>query len=142
VNRLLTGKRYALFGPGRWGSNNIDLGVKVGYDDINNTLVLGEIAFEKNGSIPEVSYGTHFFNDLVEANIIPVAIYPEQKGTCIDERFLLEAPNLLPKMVPDLGAYAHVVRLIHMPGTTDGCLLHIYQDARNQKGIGFSAPPS
>lgn len=142
LNRLLEGKRYALLGPGRWGSNDINLGVKVGYEDINNTLVLGEIAFSKNGSIPEVSYGTHFFNDLVEADIIPIAIYPEQKGTGIDEKFLMAAPNQLAKMAPDMARHADVVHLIHIPNVTNGNLLHIYQDARNQEGIGFYAPPS
>ena len=52
INGLLMDKRYALFGPGRWGSNDINLGVRVGYEDINNTLALGEIAFEADGSTP------------------------------------------------------------------------------------------
>ncbi len=142
INRLLEGKRYALLGPGRWGSNDINLGVRVGYEDINNTLVLGEIAFATNGSRPEVSYGTHFFNDLVEADIIPIAIYPEEKGTFINERFLLLAPNELSKTVPDMARHEDVVHLIHMPSAADGNLLHIYQDAQNQEGIGFSAPPA
>ncbi len=37
LNRSLEGRRYALFGPGRWGSNDINLGVRVGYEDINRT---------------------------------------------------------------------------------------------------------
>jgi hypothetical protein len=142
INRFLKGKRYALFGPGRWGSGNINLGVRAGYEDINNTLTLGEIAFEANGSTPEVSYGTHFFNDLVEAEIVPIAIYPDQKGTFIDEDFLLEANNLLPSDLPDHAHHASVVHLIHIPTSTEGQLLHIYQDGKKQEGIGFFGPPS
>ena len=144
INRHLEGKRYALFGPGRWGSNDLNLGVRVGYEDINNTLILGEVAFEKDGSTPEVSYGTHFFNDLVEANIIPIAIYPDQKGTrtSIDEGFLLNSANQLPAAFPDHAPHATVVHLIHVPASTNGNLLHIHQDARAQKGIGFFAPHS
>ncbi len=142
INRLLAEKRYALFGPGRWGSNDINLGVRVGYEDINNTLTLGEIAFEADGSTPEVSYGTHFFNDLVEAEIIPMAIYPDQKGTHIDERFLLKAPNELASMVPEMAHHASVVHLIHVPASTGGHLLHIYQDGQGQQGMGFFGPPS
>ena len=142
INRLLAEKRYALFGPGRWGSNDINLGVRVGYEDINNTLTLGEIAFEAGDSTPEVSYGTHFFNDLVEADIVPIAIYPDQKGTYIDEGFLREAANQLPDTLPDHAQYASVVHLIHVPASTNGQLLHIHQDGKNQEGMGFFAPDS
>jgi len=142
INRLLEGKRYALFGPGRWGSNDINLGVRVGYEDINNTLTLGEIAFEADGSTPEVSYGTHFFNDLVEADIIPIAIYPGQQGTHIDEGFLLKAANQLPATLPDHTQHASVVHLIHVPASTNGQLLHIHQDGKNQEGMGFFASDS
>ena len=142
INRLLAGKRYALFGPGRWGSNDINLGVRVGYEDINNTLTLGEIAFESGDSTPEVSYGTHFFNDLVEADIVPIAIYPDRQGAYIDEEFLLEAANQLPATLPDHAQHASVVHLIHVPASTNGQLLHIHQDGKNQEGMGFFAPDS
>ena len=142
INRMLEEKRYALFGPGRWGSNDINLGVRVGYEDINNTLILGEIAFASDDSTPEVSYGTHFFNDLVEAEIVPIAIYPDQQGTHINETFLLEADNQLQSMAPDLAQHAPVVNLIHVPASTDGHLLHIYQDGQKQEGMGFFAPHS
>jgi pyruvate, water dikinase len=142
INRHLEGKRYALFGPGRWGSNDINLGVRVGYDDINNTLTIGEVAFETDGSTPEVSHGTHFFNDLVEANIIPIAIYPDQKGTRIDEGFLLKAANQLPATFPDHARYASVVHLIHVPTATNGKFLHIHQDGKKQEGMGLFAPHS
>jgi hypothetical protein len=140
VNRFLTDKRYALFGPGRWGSNDINLGVRVGYEDISNTLILGEIAFEANGSTPEVSYGTHFFNDLVEAEIVPIAIYPDEKGTFMDEDFLLKAENRLTADLPDHAHHASVVHLIHVPTSTNGHLLHIYQDGKKQEGAGFFGP--
>ncbi len=65
LNKQFAEKRYALMGPGRWGSNDINLGVRVTYADINSTNLLVEIAFAKEGYTPEVSYGTHFFQDLV-----------------------------------------------------------------------------
>ena len=68
--------RILMMGPGRWGSSNIDLGVNVTYADINNTAVLVEMAREEAGQVPEVSYGTHFFLDLVEAQIIYLPVYP------------------------------------------------------------------
>jgi pyruvate, water dikinase len=139
INRFLETKRYALFGPGRWGSNDINLGVRVGYGDINRCLILGEIAFEAGGSRPEVSYGTHFFNDLVEAQIVPVAIYPDQAGTLFREEFFLTTPNEIHKVSPDLARYASVVHVIHVPSVTGGRLFHVYQDGQKQEGIGFFA---
>ncbi|MEN6483411.1 MAG: PEP/pyruvate-binding domain-containing protein, partial [Syntrophobacteraceae bacterium] len=141
MNRVLDAKRYALFGPARWGSNDIKLGVKVGYEDINRTLILGEIAFEEEGSTPEVSYGTHFFNDLVEAQITPLAIYPDQPGMALNEHFLLHAPNLLESMVPDLASYSSVVHVVHVPSVTDGRLLQVFQDGKTQQGVGLFAKP-
>ena len=72
--------RILMMGPGRWGSSNIDLGVNVTYADIDNTAVLVEMAREEAGQVPEVSYGTHFFLDLVEAQIIYLPVYPERPG--------------------------------------------------------------
>jgi hypothetical protein len=139
VNRFLEGKRYALFGPGRWGSNDINLGVRVGYGDINRTLMLGEIAFEEGGSTPEVSYGTHFFSDLVEARIVPIAIYPDRPETAFNEVFLLQSPNLLASIVPNFSACSQVVHVIHVPVCTDGRLLQVYQNGQDQRGMGFFA---
>ena len=49
INRLLENKVYALFGPGRWGTNDVKMGVRVGYEDINRTRVLAEIATKEFG---------------------------------------------------------------------------------------------
>ncbi|HEY91039.1 MAG TPA: phosphoenolpyruvate synthase, partial [Dehalococcoidia bacterium] len=69
--------RILAMGPGRWGSSNIDLGVNVGYNDIHNVAVLVEVAQIEAGHEPEVSYGTHFFQDLVEAEILYLPVYPD-----------------------------------------------------------------
>jgi len=137
LNRLLEDKRYALFGPGRWGSNDISLGVRVGYEDINRTLILAEIAFEEDGATPEVSSGTHFFNDLVEARIVPIALFPDQPETLFREEFFHNSHNQLLSLASDLGLYESVVHVIHVPRSSNGRFLQIYQDSEGQKGIGF-----
>jgi hypothetical protein len=139
INRFLKAKRYALLGPGRWGSNDINLGIRITYADINHTLILGEIAFEEEGATPEVSYGTHFFSDLVEARIIPIAIYPDRAECVFNEAFLLQAPNLLESILPELSSCAPVVHVIHVPACTEGRLLQIFQNGQEQKGMGFFA---
>ena len=141
LNQALHDKRYALFGPGRWGSNDINLGVKVGYQDINRALILGEIAFEKAGYTPEVSYGTHFFNDLVEAQITPVAIFPDDADAIFKEDFFIKTSNQLASKAPDFSSFESVVHVVHVPASSEGRFLRVYQNNQEQKGIGFLALP-
>ncbi|MCB0232092.1 MAG: phosphoenolpyruvate synthase, partial [Anaerolineae bacterium] len=59
LNRALEGERFILVGPGRWGSSNLDLGVKVTYADVFNTKMMVELGYDHGTGAPEVSYGTH-----------------------------------------------------------------------------------
>ena len=140
LNKLLEDKRYALMGPGRWGSNDINLGVRVTYANINNTKLLVEIAFAKEGYTPEVSYGTHFFQDLVEADIAIAPIFPDDPGAIFNEPFLLNSENILNRMAPEFKNCEHVVRVIHVPSVYENQFLQVYLDVNRQQGIGFFAP--
>jgi hypothetical protein len=146
LNQRLSGKRYALLGPGRWGSNDINLGVRVTYSDINNTRLLVEIAFARDGYTPEVSYGTHFFQDLVEADIAIIPLYPDTPGNMLKEDLLLGSENSIARVDPGLKDLAGVVKLLHVPSVTQGRFLHVYLDGDSQEGTGLfgpatSAPP-
>jgi hypothetical protein len=84
LNQILgnTGRRdLALIGPGRWGTTTPNLGVPVHFSEISNVTVLAEVAFETAGMMPEISYGSHFFQDLVETNIFYMAILPQKDTT-------------------------------------------------------------
>ncbi len=139
VNNALKDKRYVLLGPGRWGSNDINLGVQVGYHDINHTKVLGEVAFATDGITPEVSYGTHFFNDLIEADIVPLALYPDEEGIIFNRAFLYHGPSVLEYLSPEDADLGGVVRVIHVPSAAGGLYLQIYLDGAANKGVGFLA---
>jgi hypothetical protein len=140
LNKLLEDKRYALMGPGRWGSNDINLGVRVTYADINKTKLLVEIAFAKEGYTPEVSYGTHFFQDLVEADIAVVPIFPDDPRAILNEPFLLHSENILSHMAPEFKICENVVRVIHVPSVCENQFLQVYLDVNRQQGIGFFTP--
>ena len=140
LNKKLEGKRFALMGPGRWGSNDINLGVRVTYSNINNAKLLMEIAFAKEGYTPEVSYGTHFFQDLVEADIAIVPMFPDDPAAILNESFLLNSPNFLTEIAPDAEACKEVVRVIHVPSVCGGQYLHVYLDMGTPKGLGFFGP--
>jgi len=105
-------ERYILIGPGRWGSNNIDLGVKITYADIDAAAVIVEVAKSEGGYVPEVSYGTHFFQDLVEDMIYYLAVYPGLAENYLNETFLKESSNYLETMAPEFKNLSDVVRVI------------------------------
>jgi hypothetical protein len=140
LNKHLAGGRYALMGPGRWGSNDINLGVRVSYSNINRTKLLVEIAFAKEGYTPEVSYGTHFFQDLVEANILVVSLFPGDPTAFFDEQFVLNTENLLEQIAPQMKDCAGVVRVINVPAARGGEYLHVYMDGASRRGLGLFGP--
>jgi hypothetical protein len=127
-------------GPGRWGSNDINLGVKVTYASINKAKLLMEVAFAKEGYRPEVSYGTHFFQDLVEADIVIVPLFPDDPGVIFNEPFLLNSENILGQVTPEVKRWEQVVRVIHVPSVGNGEFLQVYLDGNAQKGVGFLGP--
>jgi hypothetical protein len=116
LNAALRGQNFICVGPGRWGSSNADLGVPVVYGDIYNARALVEITGQGVGSglVPEPSLGTHFFQDLLEAQIFPLALYLEDPGTAFQRRFFYDMPNHLAQLVPDAAQMDPVLRLIRV----------------------------
>jgi hypothetical protein len=143
LNRALPKRQFVLMGPGRWGSRgDIKLGVPVTYSDINNTAVLSEVARKKGGHLPDLSFGTHFFQDLVEAGIRYLPLYPDEEGNVLDERFLRRSPNLLPELLPEFADLAEVVRVIDIPQSTDGQYLHVLMNGDLSEAVGLFAEAS
>lgn len=95
LNGLLEKEKYIAVGPGRWGTSSPDLGVHIGYADIYNTNALVELSGKGVGAAPEPSFGTHFFQDLMEAQIYPLAIYLDDKDVIFNRDFFYNTPNRL-----------------------------------------------
>lgn len=111
LNKRLEGQAFVLIGPGRWGSSNIQLGVPVTYADIYNARALVELALGTGQAAPEPSYGTHFFQDLVESNIHPLALYPDEPGDFLNRDFLDQARDGLAELLPGEPAGVRVIRV-------------------------------
>jgi hypothetical protein len=137
VNQILEKKSFVLLGPGRWGSANLDLGVKVTYADIYNTAMLIEIGLSDDGSAPEVSYGTHFFQDLVESEIFPLALYPDEEETVFDWEFFRNSPNSLAELLPGSAEYAEYVRVIDVSKASGGRFLEVIMNGESSEAIGY-----
>lgn len=141
INSLLPKRQFILIGPGRWGSRgDIKLGVSVTYADICNTAALLEVARRKSGYMPELSFGTHFFQDLVEANIKFLPLYPDEPGNRFHESYLKKSDNILGTLLPEYKKYDQVVRVIHVPQTSHGFTLSIAMNAELETALGFLTP--
>jgi hypothetical protein len=141
LNTLLPKRQFILMGPGRWGSRgDVKLGVHVTYSDICNTAVLVEIARARGGYVPDLSFGTHFFQDLVEASIRYLPLYPEQPGVIFNERFLLDAPNELAALVPEHAALAEVVRVVDVGRVSPGEVIRVVMNAEQDRALAYLAP--
>jgi predicted nucleotidyltransferase len=143
LNKLLPKRQFILMGPGRWGSRgDLKLGVKVRYSDINNTAVLIEIARKKGEYTPDLSFGTHFFQDLVEAQIRYLPLYPDDGEVEFNEIFLNQGNNLLPVLVPEFKHLAHTINVIDVPAVSGGLVLRVLMNAELDEAVGILSEPS
>ena len=143
LNKLLPKRQFILMGPGRWGSRgDIKLGVNVTYSDINNTAVLIEIARQKGNYVPDLSFGTHFFQDLVEASIRYLPLYPDDKNIIFNERFLTGSHNILSEILPEYASLEDVVKVIDIPSIARGKIFRILMNADLNEALGVLSEPS
>jgi len=138
LNKLLPKRQFILIGPGRWGSRgDIKLGVHVTYADISNTAVLIEVARKKGNYVPELSFGTHFFQDLVESDIRYIPLYPDEPDCSLDETLLRRSPNLLPDILPDLAHLSDVVHVVEVARVKNNRVLRVLLNAELDEAVGI-----
>jgi hypothetical protein len=114
LNRTIEHRRETptvLLGPGRWGTTTPAMGVPVTFSEINNISAIAEIAYKDGSLIPDLSFGTHFFQDLVEMDIFYMAIYPERENVFFNTAWLDALTNRLAELSEKDGRYAGVVRV-------------------------------
>ncbi len=141
LNRLLPKRGFALMGPGRWGSRgDVRLGVPVGYADISNAAVLIEMARARGGYVPDLSFGTHFFQDLVESSIRYLPLYPDDPQVRFAESFFTGRANQLARLAPDLADLAEVVRVIDVREATGGLVLQVLMNGELDRAVGLLTP--
>lgn len=139
LNKRLEDEKFILIGPGRWGSVNLELGVRVTYGDIYNTKVLIEMAVAADGQKAEFSYGTHFFQDLVESGIYSLALQIGNGEAQFKRDFFVDAPNCLAELSPDDAALSPYLQVIDLTAVTPHRQMNIVMDGSVDKAIGYLA---
>ena len=129
VNAALKGKHVMLVGPGRWGTTTPSIGVPVHFSEICNMSVICEVAEESAGLVPELSYGSHFFQDLVEMEIFYVAIFAKHGNVLYNPAYVLWYPNLMGELCPDVPALSGVIHVCKPEG------LEVFSDVKTQRVV-------
>lgn len=126
-----------LVGPGRWGTSMPSLGVPVSFAEINTASVLCELALMHEHLVPDVSLGTHFFNDLVEMDMLYLAVSPGQTGHSLNEELILRQPNRLTRLLPSAVGLADALWVIESASLVGGGSIYLNVDSMKQDGVCY-----
>ncbi|MBQ2066481.1 MAG: phosphoenolpyruvate synthase, partial [Clostridiales bacterium] len=89
------GKHMMLIVPGRVGTTSPELGVPTTFADISAFEIICETEETKAGYNPELSYGSHIFQDLVEAEILYTAVFNNSKTIHFHPEKLSDSPDVI-----------------------------------------------
>ena len=126
-----------LVGPGRWGTRSPSLGVPVSFSEISNATILCEIVAMREDLVPDVSLGTHFFSELIEADILYMALFPEKEGHVVNHSFFEKAPNRLMDFLPKAEPFADALRVIQTDDLPGGKSLRLCADTFHQQAVCY-----
>ena len=135
--RLQKCGRIMLLGPGRWGTTSPELGVPVSFAEINPVSVVCEIVAMREDLVPDVSLGTHFFSELVEMEMLYLAVFPDQPETVINQDFFMDAPNLLTELLPEAALFSEVIRVVRARDAARGERVRLHADVLRQHVLCF-----
>jgi len=126
-----------LLGPGRWGTTTPSLGVPVSFAEINTVSIMCEIVAMRDDLVPDVSLGTHFFSELVEMEILYMALFPNQPGNVLDAAFFEGQPSLLTALLPDAGPFENVIRVFDPRTWADKATLKLHANTPKQNVVCY-----
>jgi len=137
LNAALKDEAFICVGPGRWGTSTPDLGVGIDYGDIYCTRALIELTGKGVGPDLEPSFGTHFFQDLVESNIYPLNVNLDDHDAVFNRGFFYQTPNHLTDFIRVDDALANVLRLVKVEDFSPGCSLSLVMNDELGKAVAF-----
>ncbi len=137
LNTALKDESFICVGPGRWGTSTPELGVGIAYGDIYHTRALVELTGRGIGPDLEPSFGTHFFQDLMEAGIFPLNVNLDDRESAFNRSFFNQLPNHLADFLPEASDLAHALRLIRVSDFRPGSSLALVMDDEAPRAVAF-----
>ncbi len=120
-------KHMMLIVPGRVGTSSPELGVPTAFSDISEFDIVCETEESKAGYNPELSYGSHIFQDLVEAEILYTAIFNNEKTL----HFAPEKLEGVKDIVMDFTAETALKDIVHVYDLK-GVKSEVFNDVANE----------
>ena len=96
-------KTAILIVPGRIGTSSPELGIPVVFADISHFDAILEESYSEVGYMPELSFGSHMFQDLVEAEIYYGALFENDKKIEFHPEMIYDYENILKDINSNLG---------------------------------------
>jgi hypothetical protein len=137
LNKALVNENFFCVGPGRWGSSNSDLGVPIDFSHVYNCLALVELAGQGIGPEPEPSLGTHFFQDLLEAQIYPLAVILDDPNTIFNDDFFRNTPNRAAEFFPVNPKFENCLRLIRVEDFRPGYFIRVVMNDEKSLAVAY-----
>jgi pyruvate, water dikinase len=126
-----------LIGPGRWGTSMPSLGVPVSFAEISRVSVICEMALMHEGLVPDISLGTHFFNDLVEMDMLYMAVSPGKPGHAVDDDTLRSFPNRLTELCPGASGLKAAIWVIDGDSVPGKEIIYLNVDSMKQRSLCY-----
>ncbi|MBR5951922.1 MAG: phosphoenolpyruvate synthase, partial [Pseudobutyrivibrio sp.] len=127
------GKKMLLMVPGRIGTTSPELGVPTAFADISEFEAICEIANSEAGYNPELSYGSHFFQDLVESGILYNAIFENEKTKVFNMGLLKGYKNILVEMDSKFREIEEIVKVYDVSEKD----IYLCNDMKNERIICY-----
>jgi hypothetical protein len=137
LNTALKDETFICVGPGRWGTSTPDLGVSIAYGDIYHTHALVELTGKGVGPDLEPSFGTHFFQDLMEAHIYPLNVNLDDRDSVFNRGFFDKTPNRLPDFLAADKILLRTLRLLKVDDFRPGHSLSLVMNDDEGKAVAF-----
>jgi hypothetical protein len=142
LNELLPKRQFIFMVPARSGVNGGDhIGMDIKYTDVKNAAVLVELIEPEVNDGTILSFDAHFLLDLMESDIHYLPVFPHDEGTSFNESFLTRSKNVLPELLPEFAFLSDAVRVIDVPGATDGKVMQILMNAELGEALALLAYP-
>ena len=123
-------KTAILIVPGRIGTSSPELGIPVVFADISHFSAILEESYSDVGYMPELSFGSHMFQDLVEAEIYYGALFENEKRIEFNRDMIFDYPNILKDINPNLNDEIYdMIQVIDF----DGEKAELYHDMNNDE---------
>lgn len=124
-------KHMLLMVPGRVGTSSPELGVPTAFSDISEFDAVCEIADSKAGYNPELSYGSHFFQDLVESGILYIAVFENEKTEAYDVNIINSFNTILDENVSGYDEIKDIIYVYDVSGDN----IRLFHDMKNERTL-------